>query len=210
MSSLKRQGLWTHQSSFFFSSWMLILPRSFLKLRHWETLHRLHFYFTFWEGIPRKGTSLNSRNIQIVTFLTLIRAELQFYGRRGDGEGVVQQVSPLAEEEGCEREGEACWVTEPWICSDLQLPAALSSHWPPFSYQFLPSPMRGSLLFPKVLQSPEQQRFLPRGMQKGCGGDGCPPWHSMTLRNKWADSDGNWHRATSAAFSTSLETLCSF
>ena len=98
MSSLKRQGLWTHQSSFFFP-WMLILPRSFLKLRHWETVHRLHFYFTFWEGIPPKGTSLNSRNIQIVTFLTLICAELQFYECRGDGEGVVQQFSPLAEEE---------------------------------------------------------------------------------------------------------------
>lgn len=183
MSSLKRQGLWTHQSSFFFP-WMLILPRSFLKLRHWETVHRLHFYFTFWEGIPPKGTSLNSRNIQIVTFLTLICAELQFYECRGDGEGVVQQFSPLAEEE-------MVWEGRRGLLSyrtmDFQwFAVTCSTHFTltPLSYQFLPSPMRGSVLFPKVLQSPEQQRFLPRGMQKGCGGDGCPPWHSMTLWNK--------------------------
>ena len=90
---------------------------------------------------------------------------------------------------------------------------------PPFSTSVsCLHPWEDSFISPKVLQGPEHQRFLPLGTQKGWDGDGCPPrqsylsvwWGTTALWNKLTDADGSWHRATSAAFWASLETLCSF
>lgn len=51
------------------------------------------FLFHILRGNPPKGPSLNSRNIQIVTFLTLIRAELRFYESHGGCEGGVRSAA---------------------------------------------------------------------------------------------------------------------
>lgn len=158
-----------------------------------------------------------------MTFLTLICAELQFYECHGEGEGAVQQLSCLAGGEMvCERGrgllsccGSTRAIDFQWWCS-LQL---LLHPDPPFCTS-VPCLQLWRVCFfsPKVLQGPEQQRFLPPGTQKRWGGDGNPPrqsylsvwWCIMALGNKSTDTDGSWQRAMSAAFSASLETLRSF
>lgn len=120
MSTLKSQGLWTRVGYFF-------PEHSFFLDIFWKLCHRViaqtMFLFQILRGNPPKGPSLNSGNIQIVTFLPWIRAELQFYESPGDCEGGVCSVSWQREKAPWQRGA----LHHPDVLDDAELLPALRS-----------------------------------------------------------------------------------